>query len=302
MEVFVTGGTGVLGRPVVRSLLAKGHFVRVAARSEANEALIRELGATPVRLDLFDAAAVREAVRGVHAVLHLATRIPSAARMGDATIWAENNRIRIEGTHNLVEAAIAAGAEVFVYPSITLVYADGGASLLAEDAPLASTPITRSTLTAEQEAMRFTGEGRRGVVLRMANFYGPEAVHTRETLAYARKGIAPILGAPDAYMSYVWVDDAAAAVLAALERAPAGIYNVAEDAAATRAELTTALALAAGRRSLWRLPAFLARWMMGAELVEQQSRSQRVSNQAFKNATGWAPEVTRPSDGFARLR
>lgn len=301
MEVFVTGGTGVLGRPVVRRLAAAGHRVRVATRSDANAALVRELGAAPVPLDLFDARGVREAVAGSQAVLHLATRIPPAARMGDAGSWAENNRLRIEGTRNLVDAAIAAGAEAFVYPSITLVYADGGAAWLDEDAPLAETPITRSTLTAEREAARFTLAGGRGLVLRMGNFYGPEAIHTRETLAYARMGIAPIVGAADAYASYLWVDDAAAAVVAALERASAGLYNVVEDAPATRAELMAALARAVGRRSLWRLPAFLARWSMGAALVEQQSRSQRVGNRRFKEAAGWAPEILSPSQGFARL-
>lgn len=301
MNVFVTGGTGVLGRPVVRLLVAEGHRVRVLARSDANEALIRQLGAEPVRADLFDAAGMREAVAGSQAVLHLATRIPGMSQVGDEAVWAENDRIRIEGTRHVVDAAIAAGAEVLIYPSVTLVYGDGGAAWIESGAPIAPTRPVRSTLVAEAEVARFTHAGGRGVTLRMGAFYGPEPGYTRDMLAYARKGVAAVFGPPEAYMALVWVEDAARAVVAAMHRAPAGVYDIVDDAPLPRSEVAAALAHAVGKRSLFRIPGFLARLMVDAELVETQSRSQRVSNRRFKEATGWAPEVPDARAGFAQL-
>ena len=93
-KVFITGGTGVLGRPVVRYLVGRGHGVRVLARRPENERTIRELGAEPVRADLFDAAAVVRAIGDADAVLHLATRIPPTSQLGQPEAWAENDRLR----------------------------------------------------------------------------------------------------------------------------------------------------------------------------------------------------------------
>src|SRR5919198_637262 len=97
-HVFVTGGTGVLGRPVVRSLLAQGHRVRVLAHSPENGRTISQLGAEPVQADLFDPTTLARALGDAEAVLHLATRIPPSNRMGKAAAWAENDRLRTEGT------------------------------------------------------------------------------------------------------------------------------------------------------------------------------------------------------------
>lgn len=198
-------------------------------------------------------------------------------------------------------AAKAAGAEVLVYPSVTLVYADGGAGWIEADAPIAPSRPTRSTLTAESEVERFTRAGGRGVTLRMGAFYGPEPGYTRDMLAYARKGVAAVFGPSEAYMALVWVEDAARAVVAAMHGAPAGVYDVVDDAPLPRGEVAAALAQAVGKRSLFRIPGFLARLMVDAELVETQSRSQRVSNRRFKDATGWVPEVPDARTGFGRL-
>jgi len=301
MNIFVTGATGVLGRSTIRLLVAEGHQVRALARREANEPTLRQLGAETVRGDLFDAPAMRAAIAGSQAVLHLATRIPGSSEMGNDAIWGENDRIRTEGTRHVVDAAIAAGVEVLVYPSVTLVYADGGDAWLSTGSPLASTRFTRTTLAAEAEIERFTAAGGRGIALRMGGFYGPEASHTQDLLAYARKGLAAVFGPADAYTAALWIDDAARAVVAALRQAPAGTYDVVDDEPLRRGEYVAALAETVGKRSLFRLPTFRARLMVDGELLELQSRSQRVSNRPFKDATGWAPEVPSLRDGLRRL-
>ncbi len=302
MDVFVTGGTRVLGQPVVRLLIEKGHQVRGLARSPEAEATLRALGAEPVRANLFEPASLREAVGSADAVLHLATRIPPTNKMRQRGAWEENDRIRTEGTRNLVDAALAGRAQVFVYPSVVLVYPDCGDRWIdaasAEPAPLA---LTRSTLDAEAEVARFVNAGRRGVTLRMGSFYGPQAPHTQETIRYARKGIAAIVGRGDAFQSSIWVDDAASAVVTAMERAQSGVYDVVDDEPLWRAELAAAMAQAVGRKGLMRLPELLVRFMLGSQAVEVNSRSQRVSNRRFKGATDWEPTIPSAREGWPLL-
>lgn len=300
-HVFVTGGTGVLGRPAVRSLVAQGHRVRVLAHSADNERTIRHQGAEPVRADLFDPATLGAALDDAEAVLHLATRIPPADKMGKAHAWADNDRLRTESTRNLVDAALAGQVQTFIYPSVVLVYPDRGSAWIdARTTPPEPIAFVRSTLDSEAQVRRFAEAGRRGVTLRMGNFYGPQSGYTRDTLAYARKGLAAVLG-PAAYQSSVWIEDAARAVVAALDRAPSGTYDVVDDEPLRRAELVPLIARAAGKGRLWRLPDFLMGLMLGRDLVAVNSRSQRVSNRAFRDATGWRPEVPSARDGWLRL-
>ena len=114
MKVFVSGATGVVGRPAVRLLVAAGHSVTAAARGPEKAALLSSLGATPVIVDLFDPAAVRAAVAGHDAVVNLATHIPATSRAAMPGAWAENDRIRREVSRNLVDAALATGATRYV--------------------------------------------------------------------------------------------------------------------------------------------------------------------------------------------
>src|SRR5215217_5307307 len=124
--VFVTGATGVLGRATIPQLLASGYTVRALSRDEANDATIRALGAEPVRGDLFDPNSLFRADAGADAVLHLATRIPPSSELRRRSAWVENDRIRAEGTMNLVNVALEGGTRVFVYPSFAFVYPDSG--------------------------------------------------------------------------------------------------------------------------------------------------------------------------------
>src|SRR5262245_60883905 len=133
MDVFVSGGTGVLGRPVLALLRGRGHRARFLSRTGRSDAAGRELGAEPVRVDLFDGDGLRRAVAGCAAVLHLATRIPAARETPRREAWAENDRIRGEGSRCLVDAALAAGAKTFVYPSVVFVYPDRGAEWIDAD-------------------------------------------------------------------------------------------------------------------------------------------------------------------------
>ena len=111
MKVFIAGATGVLGRAAVKALVAAGHDVRGTARGEEKAALLRAVGAEPVAVDLYDAEAVKSAVAGSEAVVHLATKIPPLTKVRSRKAWAENDRLRTEAAHNLGIQVIAEGIE-----------------------------------------------------------------------------------------------------------------------------------------------------------------------------------------------
>jgi nucleoside-diphosphate-sugar epimerase len=196
-RLLVTGGTGVLGRALRPAAEAAGYELETPGREE---------------LDLFDPAAVADAVSGIGGVLHLATRVRPVELLSDPDAWQENDRLRTEASRNLVDAAIAAGVSVYVQPTVAFVYpADGPVS---EDTPLGEVPeLLQSALVAEQETERFARAGGRGVVLRLGLLDGPG------TGEYP-----PLAG----YGATLHVADAGRALVAALAL-PSGIYNVCRD-------------------------------------------------------------------------
>ena len=296
MRVFVAGATGVLGRRVVARLVAAGHQVTGVARSPEKDALLATLGARPVRVDLFDADAVRAAVLGHDAVVNVATKIPPVAQMARVHAWDENERIRREVSANLVDGAIATGATVFVQESLAFLYGEHGAAWL--DA--ASTPWTPSTFSAAMEAAeenvaRLTAHGGRGVVLRFGRFYAPDSDQASATIQAARRGLVLDIGSGDSYSPMIDADDAASAVVAALD-APAGTYDIVDDEPFTRAEQSAALAAAVGRRRLRRAPKWAA-----PRRASYLAASQRVSNRAFRQAADWRPSSPNVRDGYRKL-
>lgn len=302
MKIFITGATGVLGRHVVPHLVQSGHQVRGLARSLENVESLQSFGAEPVRVDLFDRAALTQAVGGCEAILHLATRIPSTMHLGKRSAWVETDHIRREGTRNVVDAALEKPVQTVIYPSICFAYPDSSAEWI--DATIDHLVVGEyyaTTFDAEREVQRFTDAGRRGIVLRMGLFYGPESPQSWDQLRFARWGVASVGGKPDAYHPFVVIEDAARAIVAAVEHAPAGTYDIVEDEPPTTAEVNAAMAKAVGRRRLRALPDVLVQMMTGREIMSVFSRSQRVSNRRFKDATGWSPRYSTTGGGWDRV-
>ena len=197
MRLFLTGGSGVLGRALESLVGPAGHTAWAPSHRE---------------LDLFDVAAVARAVSGADAVLHLATRIPPREQFGQREAWEDNDRLRTEAARVLVDAALEAGVATFVQPTVAFVYPPDAPA--DEDTPLGEiAPNLRSALVAEQETARFAAAGRRGVVLRLGLLDGPGTGH------------GPLY---DVYGTTLHVSDAGSALLAALS-VPSGIYNVCRD-------------------------------------------------------------------------
>ena len=294
MKVFVAGATGVLGRRAVALLVGSGHEVSALARTDARADLLRSVGADPIEVGLFDPGPLRRAVAGHDVVCNLATHIPPTARMARPRAWAENDRIRTEGSRHLVDAVLAEGVERYVQESIALLYRDGDRAWLDESAPIDPVANLRSAVTAEANAALVSASGATGVVLRFATFYGPDSDSSLDMIRLARRRIA--LGAgPDRYVSSITTDDAAAAVVASLV-APAGTYNVGDDEPVTRREFFAALAAGLGVSPPFIAPAALAK--LGGAMASVVLRSQRVANRAFVDATGWKPAYASVRDGW----
>lgn len=201
MKLLITGGTGVLARAAMPLLREAGHEIDARGRGE---------------LDLFDPVAVRAALDGAEAIMHLATHIPPREAQGDPDAWRENDRLRSEATPILVDAALAAGTGRFVFPSITFVYPTTGPA--DESTPVApDVPQTaRSALAAERAVTRFAEAGRQGVILRLGLLYGPGTGSEVPAERFA------------GYGSTLRIEDAGSALAASLS-IPSGIYNVGSD-------------------------------------------------------------------------
>ena len=296
MKIFVAGATGVLGRKLLPLLAAEGHDVTAVARNETGRARVEAAGARPAEVSLFDLDALRTAVAGHDAVINVATKIPTGPSAAKLSAWKENDRIRREGSANLVDAALHAGAGRYVQESITFVYDDHGDRWIHEDGGLKLEFQLHSAVDAEAQAARFTEAGGQGVALRFGLFLDETSAHFRDQVAMLRKGQAPTFGSGGAYQASILVDDAAAAVVAALQ-APAGLYNVTDDEPLTRKEHYTAAAAALGLPAPKLMPEALGK----LPRVRVLARSQRVSNAKFKEAGSWAPRFPSARESWAEL-
>jgi len=295
MRVFVTGGTGAIGRFVVPALHDAGHEVTALARSDVKAAWLEGQGAHPVEVSLFDVDALTSAFVGHDAVANLATAIPRTKEALKMSAWEANNRIRTEGSAAVVDAALAAGVPRLIQESICFTYPDGGDRWLDERDPIDPPPGTDAVAVAEANANRFTDAGRIGIVLRFGSFYGAGSAHTDEFISLARHHIGPVAGRPQAYLSSIHLADAAAAVVAALDT-PAGIYNVVDDEPLTNKEYEKALGVAVGKRPWISFPGRLA--ALAGNKAKVLTRSHRVRNAKFKEATGWSPRYRSAREGW----
>jgi nucleoside-diphosphate-sugar epimerase len=290
MRVFVTGASGAIGRRLVPQLIAAGHDVVGAHNAPSSAELLRRLGATPVRLDLLDAGAVRTAVleHEPEAIVHEATALANVkfGRNMDR-ITARTNELRIRGTDALLAAAQEAGVRRFAAQSVAGFgrYAREGGPVKSEDDPLESSPPKHArrgaaALTHLERAVADFG----GIVLRYGVFYGDASDGTIEPV---RKRQFPIVGEGCGIWSWIHLDDAAAATVLALNHDGPAIYNIVDDEPAPVREWLPALALALRADPPRRLPTRLARLLAGEFVVSLSTDARGASNAKAKRELGW---------------
>lgn len=303
MRVFVAGATGAIGTPVVRRLIERGHRVTATTRHPDKLDRLRGLGATAVIMDGLDAASVGEAVARAEpeAIVHQMTALAGKPDMRHFDRWfATTNALRTTGTRHLLAAAQAAGVQRFVAQSYTgWTNAPTAGPPSTEDEPFDPdpAPAQRETLAAiralEQAVL---GAPLTGIVLRYASFYGPGASDALVELV--RKRMVPIVGNGAGVWSWIHVDDAAAATVAALEHGERGIYTVADDEPAPVAEWLPHLANVVGAKPPWRIPVWLGRIVAGEVVVRSMTQARGASNAKAKRILGWRPAWPSWRDGF----
>ncbi len=293
MRVMVIGATGVLGVPAVARLLEDGHDVSGLARNPERVGAIQAIGAKAVVGDLFDVDSLAGALRGHDAVLNLATRIAGPREMARKSGWAENDRIRRDGSASLA-AAVRRVDELrtVVQEGISFVYADGGDRELDEDAPLRPVGVTASSMVAHQNIAALAEEGRTAVRLRIGTLVSGD-VMTSAQLEMARRGLPLIMGRRTDWTTAIHPSDAAAAAVMALG-APSGVYNAGAPPV-SKQQLGEALAAAAGIKRPRAVPKWLASRLA---MTEPLSRSHRVVSHRLTEATGWRPALAVPGPAW----
>jgi 2-alkyl-3-oxoalkanoate reductase len=296
MKVFITGGSGVIGRRAIPILRHAGHTVTAAVHSERSRERLAPMGIRTVSVSLFDRDLMARALKDHDVVINLATHIPhSSVRMFLPSAWRENDRIRQHGSAVLVDACLANGVTRLIQESFAPVYPDCGDVWIDEHTPLFPVRYNRTVADAEASAGRFQASGRTAVILRFAGFYGPDALQTREMIRWVKRGWGPLPGRGTAYISSISHDDAAAAVASALSL-PSGAYNVADDEPVTHREFFDTLAAALDVRSPKLPPAWLT--PLFGSLGQLMARSLRISNRKLRSASAWAPQYPSVRDGW----
>jgi nucleoside-diphosphate-sugar epimerase len=305
MRIFVAGASGAIGRPLVRQLVAAGHEVAGMTRRQERVAEIRAAGATAVVCDVFDADALTDAVAATRpeAVVHALTALPHRYKP-KSDYLAATNRIRTEGTGNLLAAAQAAGARRIVAESVAFFYRPTGDWVKDEEAPL-SNPGSDSFGVALEAVMDLErqvlgAEGIEGLVLRYGWLYGPGTYYARDgqQADEARKRRLPIVGEGTGTFSFIHADDAAAATVAALERGSTGIYNVVDDEPAPLRDWVPVYAEALGAKPPRHVPAWLARLLAGAPVAAAALQMRGAANAKAKRELGWEPAHPSWRQGF----
>jgi nucleoside-diphosphate-sugar epimerase len=300
MRVFLVGATGAIGTPLVPQLLTAGHEVTAMTRSVMRAAQLEAVGADPVVCDAFDADGVRAAMADAspEAVIHQLTALPARLDWGDPNVFDANNRVRTEGTRILVDAALATGARRVVAQSIAFVYAPTGDRVKEEDAALftdAPPPVGGVVAAIVEHEQLVTGTaGIEGLVLRYGMLYGPGTYHDRRgsTAADIVAGRVPLVEGATGMYSWLHVEDAASAAVAALERGAPGIYNVVDDEPAPQPEWLPVLA-----RALRADPPAAAEMPPPPDTPEMSLRG--ASNAKAKCELGWQPRYASWREGFA---
>jgi nucleoside-diphosphate-sugar epimerase len=300
MRVFVSGASGAIGTQLVPQLIEHGHQVIGTYTSSTKADKLRALGAEPMQLDLLDAAAVTRAVRDAEpdAIIHQATALGGGgfSRKLDNT-FARTNVLRTTGTDALLAAAREAGVNKFVAQSFAPYrYAREGGMVKNETDPLDSsllkgTEKTFGAMTYVDQAVTAAG----GIALRYGGFYGAD---NDQLPGAVRKGMFPIIGSGDGYMSFVHLEDAAAATVLALEHGEPGIYNIVDDDPAPIREWLPELANALGAKPPRHMATWLARLIAGENGVRTSTESRGASNTKAKRELGWTLHYPSWRQGF----
>jgi nucleoside-diphosphate-sugar epimerase len=313
MRVLVAGATGALGVPVVRALAAAGHEVIGLARTRGRAQVVERFGARVLPVDALDGDALRTVLMSTRpeVVVHALTAIPPRGPLRASDLQA-TNRLRTDGTRNLLAAAIAAGVKRIVVESMVFIYGyeDLGDVPLAEDAPTArhvpkpwlQAPID-ALVSEETQVFEATRSGRiEGVVLRFGGFYGLGAGSDTMVHLLRRRALPVVNHAASRAVPWIEISDAASAVVTALSQGRSGaVYNIADDEGVTARELIRHLAWSVGAPRPWAIPAWMMRVTAPFAAAAWLDTTLNVSSAKAKRDLAWSPRFPTYREGIAHL-
>jgi 2-alkyl-3-oxoalkanoate reductase len=303
MRVFLAGGTGAIGRRLLSQLIARDHQVTATTRSPDKLDQLRALGAEAVTLEGLDAVAVGKAVARAEpdVIIHQMTALAGKPDLKHFDRWfASTNELRTKGTVHLLAAASAAGVGRFIAQSYTgWTNVREGGPVKTEEDPLDPDPAEAQTESLA--AIRFLEKAvleapLEGIVLRYGSLYGPGA--SESLVELIRKRQLPIVGGGGGVWSWIHLDDAAAATVAALERGRRGIYHIVDDEPVTASECLPYLAEVVGAKPPRRVPAVIGRLAAGDAAVRVMTEARGASNAKAKRELRWQPVWSSWREGF----
>jgi nucleoside-diphosphate-sugar epimerase len=291
MNVFIAGGSGTIGVPLVRAVVAAGHTVTAMTRSPKKEEELGALGASVAIADALDRRAVARALADAHPthVIHQLTALPKGG-VRRSTDLESTNRLRIDGTRYLLEAAVDVGARRFLVGSFAM-------------ASLARGTMSADALAAlrsmEIQVLDATARGAiEGVILRYGLFYGPAVPSTMTIVDTVRRHL-PVIDDEAGRLAMVTVDDAVSATVLALDGAPSGaVYDIVDDRPVTVAEVVKTIEEYTGSSAPQRRPASILQ-MLTSYMTRLSSRRQSMSNAKAKTELGWRPVYPTIREGLA---
>jgi 2-alkyl-3-oxoalkanoate reductase len=298
MRVLVVGASGAIGRYLIPQLAERGHQVTGTSRSAAKAGQLRMLGAEPMVLDVLDAGAAGTVVAAARpdAIIYQATALTGQgfSRNMDRG-FAPTNDLRTKGTDILLTAAREKGVPRFIAQSFApFRYAHTGGPVKDESDPLVADPPPSARLSFGAMAhvdQAVTAAG--GIALRYGGFYGDEDAMVRAV----RKRQFPLIGDGGGVMSFIHLDDAAAATVLALDAEGPAIFNITDDEPAPMRDWLPALAAAAGAKPPYHVPAWLGGLLMGKTLT-MMTQARGASNAKAKKELGWTLRYPTWRTGF----
>ena len=304
MKILIAGATGAIGTPLTRALLATGHEVVGITRSPEGSRKLRSAGMRAIVADAMDRPALLAALNGVSAdaVVHELTALTKPpVRHRDMR---QTNRLRTEGTRNLLDAARLVGARRFVTQSIVFGYGytDHGDHVITEDDPFGhansgkADPHVAAMLANERLVEE--AEGITGISLRYGLFYGADV---QAYAALLRRRKVPIPANGNGPLSWIHIDDAASATAVAIENGQAGSYNIVDDQPVSWSEMFTAMAATLDAPPPRALPGWLIRLAAPYVASIVLDTTMRISNAKAKSELGWKPEHATLHEGLRAM-
>ena len=308
MKVFVTGGTGALGKFLLPQLMENGHDVVALTRSPAKAEWIDQTGVSAVIADPFDKQALTAAVRRAEpeVIIHQLTSLSAMSNFRNLDQdFAVTNRFRTEVTDTLLAAARTIGTRRFIAQSYCgWPYAKKGGPVKTEEDPLDPKPPesfvkTLAAIRSVEEKMRSV-TFLQGIALRYGAFYGPATSFAKGGSVYkaVRRRQLPIIGGGGGVWSFINTLDAARATVAAISRGAPGIYNVVDDEPAKVATWLPAYAKAIGASAPYRIPHWLGELLIGKAGVSMMTQIRGCSNAKAKRELNWTPVYSSWRVGF----